>query len=51
MVWYTVKLDGKLYKFLSKQKLEKFIEDNKGKNFTVIERRSNGDTKKPETYT
>ncbi len=51
MVWYTIKLDGKLHKFLSKQKLEEFIEANKGKNFTVIERRSRGDTTKLETYT
>lgn len=51
MVWYTVKLDGKLYRFMTKQKLEEFIEANKDKDFTVIERRSHGDTTKPETYT
>lgn len=51
MVWYTIKLDGKTYRIISKLKLQAFLKTHDGQNFTVIERRSRGDTTKPETYT
>lgn len=54
MIWYTVRLNSYCTRtFVSREAAQeyadKYLEDT-GVSLTIIERRSDGDTKKPEQY-
>lgn len=55
MVWYTIKTKLGTERFVTREHAEEFLETykelNENEEVIIVERRSNGDTTKPETYT
>lgn len=55
MVWYTIKTKLGTERFITREHAEEFLkaykEINEDEEVVIVERRSHGDTTKPETYT